>query len=332
MTFALKDGRMVNVEEVDNGKACGCICPQCGEALVARNGGKMMMAHFAHQGETKCTNAVETMLHRLAKEIMAEHKEIMLPAYDAYPGGKMTFDDIQIEKQRDGLQPDCTGLKRGHELWIEFRVTHAVETNKRQYVINHRQGCIEIDLGRFYGKRFTREELCEFLVKDQTDREWIYIRGYYEDRQRAQAEAMENEIRDLDILLSHYPKAHVLSAATCEKCRWHTTRLAAAQLISPILWRQPNLADAILSLPLSKLSRPLVQKGTPPTARIICRPHYMTLRNIYGREKDRNAYTVFRNLLPNLVHSRGMVCENRIHITPNGSILCTSPHLTKESH
>lgn len=42
LTYAIDShGKMVYIEDVPNGLACNCRCPQCHEALIARNGGEI---------------------------------------------------------------------------------------------------------------------------------------------------------------------------------------------------------------------------------------------------------------------------------------------------
>jgi len=49
-SFALNNcGDLVSIRDVDNGKACGCHCPGCGEHLIARQG-QINTWHFAHCG------------------------------------------------------------------------------------------------------------------------------------------------------------------------------------------------------------------------------------------------------------------------------------------
>lgn len=49
----LKDGRMVTVDEVEQGLACGCSCIECGGRLVARRG-EVRAPHFAHHTAAGC--------------------------------------------------------------------------------------------------------------------------------------------------------------------------------------------------------------------------------------------------------------------------------------
>ena len=38
MACALKEGKLVYIDDVERGLKCGCTCPACGEALIARKG------------------------------------------------------------------------------------------------------------------------------------------------------------------------------------------------------------------------------------------------------------------------------------------------------
>ena len=40
LTYALKDGEIVSIEDVKSGLNCGCICPACSDPLVAKKGEK----------------------------------------------------------------------------------------------------------------------------------------------------------------------------------------------------------------------------------------------------------------------------------------------------
>lgn len=73
LTYACDiDGVLWDIEDVPNGNACGCICPACGEPLMAKNQGTVRMHHFAHQSGTECEYAYESMLHILAKDKIRE--------------------------------------------------------------------------------------------------------------------------------------------------------------------------------------------------------------------------------------------------------------------
>lgn len=72
LTYALNaEGKLVHIDSVPNGKACGCFCTFCGEALQAKQGAKRKH-HFSHLSKTECEAAYESMLHLLAKEKIQE--------------------------------------------------------------------------------------------------------------------------------------------------------------------------------------------------------------------------------------------------------------------
>ena len=69
LTYALnQEGKLVHVDNVPNGKECGCICPACKKPLQAKNGGQVREHYFAHQPGVDCPTALETTLHFLAKD------------------------------------------------------------------------------------------------------------------------------------------------------------------------------------------------------------------------------------------------------------------------
>lgn len=72
ITYALNaKGKLVHIDSVPNGKACGCFCTYCGEPLQAKQGAKRKH-HFSHLSGTECEAAYESMLHLLAKEKIQE--------------------------------------------------------------------------------------------------------------------------------------------------------------------------------------------------------------------------------------------------------------------
>ena len=76
LTYALdspsSEGKLVNIDEVENGNACNCFCPACHEPLIAKNNGEIREHHFAHKSGTECEHAYESMLHLYAKEAIQQ--------------------------------------------------------------------------------------------------------------------------------------------------------------------------------------------------------------------------------------------------------------------
>lgn len=76
-------GELHNVDDVANGEACGCFCPDpnCGQPLVARNGGTKRVHHFAHKKGT-CTWSAEYVIAELACMVVTECGRMAFPELD----------------------------------------------------------------------------------------------------------------------------------------------------------------------------------------------------------------------------------------------------------
>lgn len=148
LTYAIDaSGRCMHVDAVPNGIACGCTCPHCGEALVAKNEGRVKNHHFAHASGTECDGAFETTIHRLAKEVLAESKELMIPGYKYFKPQKVLFEAVEIEERNDAsdIQPDIVGItKNGNRLLVEICVTHKVDNEKKAKIKKLGLNCVEI--------------------------------------------------------------------------------------------------------------------------------------------------------------------------------------------
>src|SRR3954468_24894165 len=74
----IANGRMVSPDEVDNGLACGCVCPKCRRRLIAKHS-DIVRYHFAHESDSVCVGAFETSAHLLAKQIIADEGQVFTP-------------------------------------------------------------------------------------------------------------------------------------------------------------------------------------------------------------------------------------------------------------
>ena len=171
--FGLKEGRMVRVQEVATGLACGCMCPACGHPLVAKaKDSNFRRPHFAHYRDADCRAGFETSIHKVAKQLIANQLRLFLPEWDGepempnppmlqdaagfnhlgrpvkYPTRHMKLVNAALEVARGDYIPDVTATDLEGELLIEIRVTHAVEALKRRRVQADGVRMLEIDLSR----------------------------------------------------------------------------------------------------------------------------------------------------------------------------------------
>ena len=164
LTYALdSSNKLKHIDAVENGMACGCVCPCCKERLMAKNGGTKRMHHFAHASGVDCEGAYETMLHLLAKERIqdafmthdtfnieyeyrsycrkvkectffrygdcyeASRKIFNLKKYYDSCGQELPYDTI---KRRSDLKIFSKSNPNLKPVYIEFFVTHASEIEK----------------------------------------------------------------------------------------------------------------------------------------------------------------------------------------------------------
>lgn len=100
LTYALnKEGDLVHIDSVPNGNECECFCPHCKSELCAKNGGSglKMVHHFAHINGADCFGAVESALHKMAKDVIKETLSLQLPdRLDGSRGELLKFDNIEV--------------------------------------------------------------------------------------------------------------------------------------------------------------------------------------------------------------------------------------------
>lgn len=185
--------RIVGVDDATNGLACGCLCPECKQQLVAKNGGAKREHHFAHYNGLDCSGARMTALHLLAQQIIADKKAVMPPDYTGSHYQKTTsciaFNEIHLEEYCDGLRPDCIGVvydKDGteHQLWIEILVTHEVNKQKQEAIKAANISCIEIDLSDMLKTDYTVDIVAQNLLETKYNRKWINCPKYDEINQK----------------------------------------------------------------------------------------------------------------------------------------------------
>ncbi|WP_437494966.1 competence protein CoiA family protein [Sorangium sp. So ce1014] len=178
------DGRLLHISEVSSGLGCGCVCPACRGPLVANKGTKKTH-HFAHHSIRDCVEAYETMLHLLAKQVIAERKLVMLPAVQAeykglrsavHPGKEFRPDEVVVEVWLKGMRPDVVAriTRKGQtkELLIEVAVTHFCESEKIGLIRARRMAGIEIDLSRM-PRNVSRKEMEDAIIAS-APRRWLF--------------------------------------------------------------------------------------------------------------------------------------------------------------
>lgn len=186
LIYALKDGVLTHISNVESGLKCDCICPGCGERLIAKKGNKMTH-HFAHKANSECLSGYQTSLHLLAKDILLEEKRILLPKVEIHfndHGGSykevlisdevlIEIDNVVLEKKQGEIIPDVIAYCAGKKFYIEIYVTHKIDDNKKKKIIQEDVSTIEIDLSEI-DRYISKEMLKDILLKQSKQKQWIY--------------------------------------------------------------------------------------------------------------------------------------------------------------
>jgi len=151
------DGRLVRVATVPSGKACDVVCPGCGGGLVAKKGG-IIRHHFAHLAEAGCGGgALESTLHRLGKQLVADNCGLHLPEVVAEvehwrkPLAKPQAFEAERSEIEAALGPyrcDVMLWAGGYRLAVEITVTHPCTPEKIEAFRAAGVDAVELDLSR----------------------------------------------------------------------------------------------------------------------------------------------------------------------------------------
>lgn len=189
--FALKDGRPISIHDVQNGLSCDCVCPKCGERLIAYNNpSNERIAHFQHQSLRDCHGVYETSIHFLAKEVILEQGFLIVPdvhySLDGYANGydfepnvredirsmRIHFDSIEVEKSVGSFRPDLKCTAQGKTIYIEIAVTHFVDEVKERKIHQNGFPLLEIDLSN-EDRVTTKAQLSQILYYSVGKMKWI---------------------------------------------------------------------------------------------------------------------------------------------------------------
>jgi len=203
-TYGLRNGRVISVDDLnvdtEYGLRCNCVCPCCGDPLVARIRGRKKEKHFAHASGSDCEKGYESAVHILAKDVIEEGALIRLPSAVSSFGssGYFVIDDVIrfqaqiseskvirpdenkvfVEKDLGAIRPDVMIESGDIPLIIEILVTHAVDEEKRKRIKDLDISCIEIDFSYYKHTEIGKEEIRNALEgKDPNIRvSWVYNR------------------------------------------------------------------------------------------------------------------------------------------------------------
>ncbi|MFM2605297.1 hypothetical protein [Vibrio diabolicus] len=150
------DGKLVHVEEVENGKSAGCICPSCKDTLYAKNQCVEVSNHFYHANLDESKSCRMTQLHLAAQHYFLNSKIVNLPeVHFNYKGETLNHaaksvavHDAEIEYKLENSFIDVWLHTDVGELLIEICVHHPCEEEKKSFIRSKKQPALEYFLDR----------------------------------------------------------------------------------------------------------------------------------------------------------------------------------------
>lgn len=214
VTFAMRGANPVHISQVANGLACGCVCPGCGDHMVAKKG-PIKIHHFAHDGGSDCARGLQTMLHLVAKEILSKERQMVLPELEllievldasgrsrkvkgkALAIQSVMFDEVTLEKRLGDIIPDVICKFGGRTLLVEVGVTHFIDKIKAEKIRAMNIDCIEIDLRPLLRGQhgWNWQTLKKAVVDGDAYKTWIAR----QDGEHLRAEVQRREQQKIDL-------------------------------------------------------------------------------------------------------------------------------------
>lgn len=224
LTYAVRDGRLVHIGEVGSGLNRDCLCPACGTALIARKGLRNRH-HFAHYSKQECPYALESMLHYLAKNILAKESYIHLPPatlprqqQPLFPTRRFYFDQVHLEKKVDQFIPDLILKKSSQQLLLEIKVTHSVQRSKLWRIRRAKLFSLEINAHALF-QALTQPTLdfpliaFQALLRDGLQHKaWLHHPAFQAATYRLKLQAAKKKI-----IQRHFPTYHLYAVGDCPR-------------------------------------------------------------------------------------------------------------------
>ena len=183
INVALKDDKIVTIDEVERGLDCGCVCIHCHARLKARKGDEREH-HFAHHDGQGTMACYENAFRVATREAFLKTGVIQLPIDRINEEHEVIHDVFSFQynsvKIIDSVKKSGKGLEILVELMnekgvlldvlISTRDNSGEDIEKKSFRENISR--IRINLTNFQALTF--DEFRRFLANDTLSKEWIY--------------------------------------------------------------------------------------------------------------------------------------------------------------
>lgn len=214
-------GDLVDVFDVPGGSACGCVCPSCGDQLIARHG-SINQWHFAHASrgiaegvKDACEYSFFVSVRLMARQMVNQSLNIMLPEFtsqvshvDENTGEILTVEfsvaeqktvtllDVLPEKRVGDVLVDLIGKIGEYVLAIYFTHPGRAAPLDSRIPAYEKCGVIEVSLSNVYTHIVAAKSkndsyssaLKRFLETDIRSKKWLHHPRFTRKRQEAEIE------------------------------------------------------------------------------------------------------------------------------------------------
>jgi hypothetical protein len=194
--FGERDSVLFRAYEVENGLRCGCICPGCRQPLNAANNGEKVIPHFRHAQSNDCTDGFREGVRRAAVALIAQHKQLMLPAFlDTVSvftaSGQLLKESVELTPviavadsverfvDLDGFRGHGILHRSGRQLIVRIKMSSRIEHERYRQLETLEHSSMEVDLHNLTLEQINDTDSFAYAVlQDPSTRSWIRcIRG-----------------------------------------------------------------------------------------------------------------------------------------------------------
>ncbi|MGO4004936.1 hypothetical protein ABVN23_28195 [Pseudomonas fluorescens] len=189
--FGEREGEFFRAFEVENGVACGCICPGCRKPLNAANAGKKVIPHFRHVHSEYCDSGYAAGVRRAAVALIAAQRCLVLPAFHrrisvmtdsrgtlsrevVFPGTSATADKVERYVDLGDVLAHAVFTTGKRQLFVRIKVSARTENKRYERLSNIEASSVEIDLSELSLSQINDPTTFERAVlSDPATRSWI---------------------------------------------------------------------------------------------------------------------------------------------------------------
>lgn len=160
-------GKIITIENAQNGLKCNCICSDCKAPFEAIQGQKNEW-HFRHCQNSECKGGQETALHKLAKEIICRNSSLVVLKNKII---NYTYPEIEKYVAKD-INPDVVAILNNERICFEIVVKNPFTREKKMKYYRDEIKCIEVDLSEY--EFISEKELEHYLIKTPNNKKIVF--------------------------------------------------------------------------------------------------------------------------------------------------------------